>query len=55
MLRLLDLQGRMLLASQQEVTAEKQLFTMPSIPAGLYLLQIEQAGRQSFHKIMITN
>lgn len=55
MLQLRDLQGRIVLQHQEEVTAEKQTWTLPIVPAGLYILQLEQAGRQSFHKLILTN
>jgi len=50
-----DLQGRLIHQTRLEVNTKKQAWALPTLPAGLYLLQVNQAGRQSFHKIMLTN
>lgn len=52
-LHLRDLQGRTLHQSEIEVLDEKQGWLMPSLPAGMYLLQLEQAGSLSFHKLLL--
>ncbi len=49
-----DLQGRILHQSHIDVQEEKQTWLMPSLPAGMYLLQLEQAGSLSFHKLLLT-
>lgn len=52
-LHLRDLQGRTLHESRIEVQDEKQAWLMPSLPAGMYLLQLEHAGSLSFHRLLL--
>jgi hypothetical protein len=53
-IQLRDLQGRSVAQMQLEILEEKAWIRLPFLPAGLYLLQLEQAGIQHFNKIFIT-
>ncbi|MDP2189130.1 MAG: M43 family zinc metalloprotease [Sphingobacteriaceae bacterium] len=55
LLQLRDLQGRVLQEATLLVEEEKLSWPMPLLPAGLYLLQLEQAGNRSFHKLVLTD